>query len=89
MLANVCSEAVNGIDSYPVEAVADALAAGRAKAAARSHALRQYADHREMLEKERPDLWCAWRRAARTSTTTWPWHPKNAAARKTRAAIQG
>ncbi len=39
-----------------VVAVADPDAAGRAKAAARCKALRQYADYREMLEKEKPQL---------------------------------
>jgi len=37
-------------------AVADPDEAGRAKAAARIHAPRSYADYREMLEKERPRL---------------------------------
>ncbi len=37
-------------------AVADPVAAGRAKAMQRSKALRQYADYREMLAKEKPHL---------------------------------
>jgi predicted dehydrogenase len=37
-------------------ALADPDADGRAKAAARTGALRQYADYRELLEKERPQL---------------------------------
>lgn len=39
-----------------VVAIADPDAAGRAKAAARCQAQRQYADYREMLERERPQL---------------------------------
>jgi predicted dehydrogenase len=39
-----------------VVAVADPDAEGRAGAALRSRARRQYADYREMLEKEKPDL---------------------------------
>ena len=39
-------------------AVADAHDAGRAKAAAKLKAPRQYADYRELLEKERPNLVC-------------------------------
>jgi predicted dehydrogenase len=38
--------------------VADPNEAGRAKAAARSKALRQYGDYRQMLEKEKPHLVC-------------------------------
>jgi predicted dehydrogenase len=41
-----------------VVAVADPVAAGRVKAAARSGALRQYEDYREMLRKEEPHLVC-------------------------------
>src|SRR5688500_13208542 len=37
-------------------AVADPVAEGRAKAAERSKAPRQYQDYKEMLEKERPQL---------------------------------
>jgi predicted dehydrogenase len=48
----------NGRENVTVVAVADPDAAGRAPAAARSHALRQYADYREMLAKEEPDLVC-------------------------------
>src|SRR5262245_30284791 len=39
-----------------VVAVADPVSAGRAKAAARCRTAGQYADYREMLEKERPQL---------------------------------
>ena len=46
----------NGHPGIELTAVADPVAAGRAKAAARSRAPRQYADYREMLEKERPRL---------------------------------
>lgn len=45
--------------SFPqveVLAVADPVETGRAKAQARSGAARAYADYREMLDKERPDL---------------------------------
>ena len=48
----------NGRDDISVVAVADADAAGRDQAAARSHALRSYADYRQMLEKEKPNLVC-------------------------------
>ncbi len=48
----------NGRENIEMVAVADPDAAGRAKAAARSGAARQYQDYREMLEKERPDLVC-------------------------------
>jgi predicted dehydrogenase len=48
----------NGRKHITVVAVADADEAGRAKAAARSHALREYGDYREMLEKEKPHLVC-------------------------------
>ncbi len=48
----------NGRDDVRVVAVADADAAGRAQAAARSQALRSYADYRQMLEKEKPNLVC-------------------------------
>src|SRR5262245_64748816 len=48
--------ALNGIEGVEVVAVADADDAGRAKAAQRIRAPRQYADYRELLEKERPEL---------------------------------
>ena len=48
----------NGRENIAVVAVADPDAAGRAQAVARSHALRSYADYRQMLEKEKPDLVC-------------------------------
>ena len=48
----------NGRENIQVVAVADPDAAGRAKAVARSHALRQYADYHEMLQKEKPQLVC-------------------------------
>lgn len=41
-----------------VVAIADPIASGRAKAAARCGALRQYEDYRVMLEKEKPRLVC-------------------------------
>jgi predicted dehydrogenase len=41
-----------------VVAVADPDATGRAQAATRSHALRQYVDYRDMLAKEKPELVC-------------------------------
>jgi len=44
------------LPNVEVVAVADPDTSGRQKAAERSKALRQYADYREMLEKERPDL---------------------------------
>jgi predicted dehydrogenase len=43
-------------DDVEVVALADPDAAGREKYAAESHAQRTYADYREMLEKEKPDL---------------------------------
>ncbi len=46
----------NGLNNVSVAAVADQDENGRAKAAERSGAKRQYADYREMLEKEKPDL---------------------------------
>ena len=46
----------NGMDNVAVNAVADENAAGRKQAAERSGAVRQYADYREMLEKENPDI---------------------------------
>ena len=46
----------NGLDGVEVVAVADADAAGRAKAKARCAAARDYADYRELLAKEKPDL---------------------------------
>lgn len=48
----------NGRENITVVAVADPDAGGRAQAAARSHALRSYADYHQMLEKEKPDLVC-------------------------------
>jgi predicted dehydrogenase len=48
----------NGREDIEVVAVADPNEAGRAKAAARSKALRQYGDYRQMLEKEKPQLVC-------------------------------
>jgi predicted dehydrogenase len=48
--------AFNGIRAVEVVAVADPVEAGRAKAVARSGAARGYADYREMLAKEKPDL---------------------------------
>lgn len=44
----------NGVPGVEVVAVADPDAAGRAKAAERCKAVRQYADYREMLDKEKP-----------------------------------
>src|SRR5690349_14870201 len=44
------------VPGVKVVAVADADAAGRAKAAERTGAVRQYADFREMLGKEKPAL---------------------------------
>jgi hypothetical protein len=41
----------NGRESITVVAVADPDEAGRAKAADRTHALRQYADYRQMMEQ--------------------------------------
>ncbi len=46
----------NGLPGIQVTAVADPIEAGRAKAKASSGAARDYADYREMLAKERPDL---------------------------------
>lgn len=46
----------NGVPGVEVVAVADPDEAGRAKAAARSKARKQYADYREMLKAERPEL---------------------------------
>lgn len=45
-----------GLPGVEVVAVADPVEAGRAKAAAKAKAARQYADYREMLAKEKPDL---------------------------------
>src|SRR4051812_34219625 len=45
-----------GRDDVELVAIADPVEAGRAKAAQRSGALRQYENWREMLEKERPQL---------------------------------
>jgi predicted dehydrogenase len=47
-----------GRENIEVVAAADPDPAGRAKAAARTNALRQFADYREMLEKEKPQLVC-------------------------------
>tara|TARA_Y100001934_G_scaffold293_1_gene349 strand:- start:6926 stop:8110 length:1185 start_codon:yes stop_codon:yes gene_type:complete len=46
----------NGLPNVEVVAVADPHDAGRAKAKANSKATRDYADYREMLAKEKPDL---------------------------------
>src|SRR5262249_37595004 len=46
----------NDIPSVEVVAVADANEEGRRRAAQRSHAQRQYADYREMLQKEKPNF---------------------------------
>jgi predicted dehydrogenase len=46
----------NGLPNVQVVAVADPVAAGREAAAKRSGALRQYADYREMLDREQPQL---------------------------------
>jgi len=48
----------NGRSPIEVVAVADPDAAGRAKAMERCKALREYADYRQMLEKEKPHLVC-------------------------------
>jgi predicted dehydrogenase len=48
----------NGFPNVTVEAVADPNAEGCRKAATTSNAKRQYADYREMLTKEKPDLVC-------------------------------
>jgi len=48
--------AFNGVPGLRVVAVADPDDAGRAKAAQRIGAPRQYADYRQMLEKEKPSL---------------------------------
>jgi predicted dehydrogenase len=45
-----------GLPNVTIEAIADPDDAGRAKAAVSSGAKRQYADYREMLAKEKPDL---------------------------------
>jgi len=50
--------AFSGLEGVEVVAVADADDAGRAKAAQRIQAPRQYADYRQMLDKERPQLVC-------------------------------
>ena len=50
---DVCFTGLPGVE---VVAVADPAEAGRAKAAGRSKAARQYADYREMLAAEKPDL---------------------------------
>jgi predicted dehydrogenase len=46
----------NGVPGVQVVAVADPVAAGREAAAKRCGALRQYADYRELLTKEKPQL---------------------------------
>lgn len=46
----------NGLPNVKVVAVADPSDAGRAKAEANSKAVRGYANYREMLAKEKPDL---------------------------------
>jgi len=46
----------NGLPNVQVVAVADSDAAGREAAAKRCRALRSYADYREMLRKEKPQL---------------------------------
>src|SRR5688500_1771156 len=46
----------DGLPNVEVAALADPDSAGRQKAAARTRAPRQYAEYREMLEKERPNL---------------------------------
>src|SRR5437899_5222824 len=46
----------NGRENITVVAVADPDEAGRVKAAARTHALRQYADYRKMIKEEKPQL---------------------------------
>jgi len=46
----------NDVPGVQVVSVADPVADGRAAAAKRSGALRQYADYREMLAKERPQI---------------------------------
>ncbi|MBN2505092.1 MAG: Gfo/Idh/MocA family oxidoreductase [Verrucomicrobia bacterium] len=46
----------NGLENVTVVAVADPDAAGRQTAAQRSGAARQYADFRDMLRREQPDL---------------------------------
>ena len=48
----------NGRHDVEVVAVADPDPAGRAKAAQRCQAQRSYADYREMIEKEKPQLVC-------------------------------
>ncbi len=48
----------SGRNNIEVVALADPDPSGRAKAAARSHAVRSYADYREMLGKEKPNLVC-------------------------------
>lgn len=50
---DVCFVGVPGVE---IVAVADPDDAGRAKAVAKSKAARQYADYREMLAKEKPDI---------------------------------
>lgn len=51
-------EIFNDRENIEVVGLADPVTAGRAKAAERCHALRQYDDYRMMLEKEKPRLVC-------------------------------
>src|SRR5207248_1955511 len=48
----------NGREGIQVVAIADPIPSGRAQAAARCRAMRQYDDYRLMLEKEKPRLIC-------------------------------
>jgi predicted dehydrogenase len=48
--------AFRGVENAEVVAVADPVEDGRAKALARAGAPRGYADYREMLEREKPDI---------------------------------
>jgi len=48
----------NGRDNIELVGIADPVPDGRAKAASRSRALRQYDDYRVMLKKEKPRLVC-------------------------------
>lgn len=53
-----CERIFAGVPGVSVEAIADADPAGLEQAAVRCGAKRRYADYREMLERERPDLVC-------------------------------
>lgn len=64
----------NDRENIQVVAVADPNPTGRAKAAAQCKALRQYANYREMLEKEKPSLVCI-APAGPINTTRWDWPP--------------